>query len=183
MNGLLNVESPQTTTRPAPLDLRSLSRAALVAALAIALPPVFHAVKLGSIFLPMYLPILAGAFFLSPRHAALAGATAPLVSAALTGMPPFYPPVALWMVGELAVAGGVVALVDGRIHPRPVVSVAAGLAAARAVQAVLVFLSAGLMDLPARFLTTAAFVAAWPGMILALLAVPVAVAILRRERT
>lgn len=168
---------------PAPLDLRALSRAALVTALAIALPPVFHAVKLGSVFLPMYLPILAGAFFLPPRHAALAGATAPLVSAALTGMPPFYPPVAFWMVGELAAAGAVVAFVDGRLRAHPVACAAAGLVAARAVQAALVFGSASLMELPPRVLTLATFVSSWPGMLLAIVAVPPAVAILRRNRT
>lgn len=176
------MENPATPGAQNPLDLRSLSRAALIAALAIALPPVFHIFKLGSVLLPMYLPILAGAFFLPPRHAALAGATAPLVSAALTGMPPFYPPVALWMVGELASAGAVVALVDSRLHAPPVVSVAAGLAAARATQAVLVFASATLMELPPRLLTLAAFVAAWPGIVLAIVTVPITVALLRRER-
>lgn len=164
-----------------PLDLRALSRAALVTALAIALPPVFHAVKLGSVFLPMYLPVLAGAFFLPARHAALAGLAAPLLSAALTGMPPFWPPVAAWMAGELSAAGAVVALADGRWRLRPVLSVAAGLAAARLVQAALVLATAGLADLPPRFLTAAAFVASWPGMVLALVAVPAAVALLRRE--
>lgn len=176
------MEDSARTAGPPPLDLRSLSRAALVTALAIALPPVFHAVKLGSVFLPMYLPILAGAFFLSPRHAALAGATAPLVSAALTGMPPFYPPVAFWMVGELAVAGAVVSLVDGRLRAHPVACVAAGLVAARIVQAGLVFTSALLMDLPPRVLTLATFVSSWPGMLLAIAAVPPAIAILRRKR-
>lgn len=154
-----------------------------MAALAVALPPVFHAVKLGSIFLPMYLPILAGAFFLAPRHAALAGAAAPLVSAVLTGMPPFYPPVAFWMVAELATAGAVVSLVDGRLRAPTVASVAAGLAAARAVQALLVFGSAKLMQLPPRFLTLAAFVSSWPGMVVAVVAVPAAVALLRRNRS
>lgn len=165
------------------LDLKAISRAALVTALAIALPPVFHAVKLGSVFLPMYLPILAGAFFLPPRWAAIAGAAAPLISAALTGMPPFYPPVALWMTGELAAAGAVVALVGGSGRRHPVVAVAAGLVAARLVQALLVFGSAMLMELPPRVLTIATFVASWPGMILALVAVPAAVTLLRRDRT
>jgi hypothetical protein len=164
------------------LDLRAISRAALVTALAVALPPVFHAVKLGSVFLPMYLPILGGAFFLPARHAALAGLAAPLLSAALTGMPPLYPPIAFWMAGELSAAGAVVALVDGRLRARPILSVAAGLVAARLVQAILVLATAGLMDLPPRFLTAAAFVASWPGMVLALVAVPAAVALLRRER-
>lgn len=165
------------------LDLKAISRAALVTALAVALPPVFHAVKLGSVFLPMYLPILAGAFFLPPRWAAIAGAAAPLISAALTGMPPFYPPVAFWMTGELAAAGAVVALVGGSRGRHPVVAVAAGLVAARLVQAVLVFASATLMDLPPRVLTLATFVSSWPGMILALVAVPGAVKLLRRERS
>ena len=164
------------------LDLKAISRAALVTALAIALPPVFHAVKLGSVFLPMYLPILAGAFFLPPRWAAIAGAAAPLISAALTGMPPFYPPVALWMTGELAAAGAVVALVGGSGRRHPVVAVAAGLVAARFVQAFLVFGSAMLMELPPRVLTIATFVSSWPGMILALVAVPATVTLLRRER-
>lgn len=169
-----------TAAAAPPLDLRALSRAALVTALAIALPPVFHAVKLGSVFLPMYLPLLAGAFFLPVRHAALAGLAAPLLSAALTGMPPFYPPVALWMAGELSAAGAVVALADGRFGARPIVSVAAGLVAARLVQAALVLATAGLMDLPPRVLTAATFVASWPGMVLALVAVPASVAFLRR---
>lgn len=173
---------PNGDAAAAPLDLRALSRAALVTALAVALPPVFHAVRLGSVFLPMYLPILAGAFFLPVRHAALAGLAAPLLSAALTGMPPLYPPIALWLSGELAAAGGVASLVDARLRPAPVVSVAAGLVAARLVQAALVLATAGLVDLPPRFLTLAAFVASWPGMLLALAAVPAAVALLRRER-
>ncbi len=141
------------------LDLRAISRAAFITALAIAFPTVFHAAKLGSAFLPMYLPILAGAFFLPPGHAAVAGAAAPLLSGLLTGMPPFYPPVALWMAGELAVAGAVVAISNVRFSMRPVLSVAAGLLVARLAQAILVFGSASLMDLPPRVLTLVAFVA------------------------
>ena len=165
-----------------PLDLRAISGAALVTALAVALPPVFHAVRLGPLFLPMYLPVLAGAFFLPPRLAAAAGVAAPLLSAALTGMPPFYPPIAFWLAGELAAAGSVVSALDARFRPAPVLSVAAGLASGRLVQAALVLATAGLVDLPARFLTLAAFVVSWPGMVLALVAVPAAVALLRREQ-
>ena len=175
------METPDPAARGEGLDLRAISRAAFVAALALALPPLFHAVKLGSVFLPMYLPILAGAFVLPPRWAAVAGASAPLISAVLTGMPPFYPPVVFWMIGELAVAGAVVAYTDARFRLHPVASVAAGLVAARVLQAGLVFASASLMELPPRVLTLAAFVASWPGMVLALVAVPATVALLRRK--
>jgi hypothetical protein len=39
------------------------------------------------------------------------------------------------------------------------------------------------MELPPRVLTLATFVSSWPGMLLAIVAVPPAVAILRRNRT
>jgi hypothetical protein len=84
------------------------------------------------------------------------------------------------MTGELASAGAVVALVDSRLRANPLASVATGLVAARVVQAVLVFASATLMNLPPKVLTLATFVASWPGMILALVAVPAAVTLLRR---
>jgi hypothetical protein len=61
------------------LDLREISRAALVTAAGLALPWVFHALRLGHVFLPMYLPLLAGAFALRPRTAVAAAAAPPLV--------------------------------------------------------------------------------------------------------
>jgi hypothetical protein len=59
-------------TEDAGLDLREISRAALVTAAGLALPWVFHARRLGHVFLPMYLPLLAGAFVLKPRTATAA---------------------------------------------------------------------------------------------------------------
>ncbi len=179
-------EDPSLPDEPLPasrLDLQAVSRAALITALAVGLPPVFHMLKLGAIFLPMYLPILAGAFFLPWRWAAATGAAAPLISALMTGMPPFYPPVAVWLAGELLTAGCVTSLVNGRFRVPSVVSVGTGLIAARAVQALLVFFTASWMDLPPRMLTLAAFAGSWPGMVLALLAVPAAVALIKKDST
>lgn len=176
------MEVPVTTAGEPALDLSVLSRAALVTALAIALPPLFHAVRLGSVFLPMYLPVLAGAFFLPPRWAAVAGASAPLLSAFMTGMPPLFPPIALWMMADLAVASAVVALVDSRLRVHPVASLSAGLAVGRFVQALAVFATASVLDLPKHFLTAASFVASWPGMVLALVSIPAAVTLVRRRK-
>jgi hypothetical protein len=97
-------------TEEAGLDLREISRAALVTAAGLALPWVFHALRLGHVFLPMYLPLLAGAFVLRPRTAAAAAVATPLVSAAVTGMPPFFPPIAAWMAIELGLMAGLAAL-------------------------------------------------------------------------
>lgn len=162
------------------LDLRAISRVALITALALVLPPIFHALRLGHVFLPMYLPILAGAFFLRPRAAAAAGLAAPLVSAAVTGMPPLFPPIALWMALELACTAALLSVLDRR-RWAPWLSLVVALALGRGVYAGLVFVTARWLALPAGLLTLAALLAAWPGLLLALAAVPATVRLLRRE--
>ncbi len=166
--------------QPAALDLRAISRVALVTALALVLPPVFHALRLGHVFLPMYLPILAGAFFLGPRAAAAAGLAAPAISALATGMPPLVPPVAAWMAVELGVMAALVSALDRRRWP-PWSCLLVALVVGRALYGGLVFATAQWLALPASLVTLAALLVAWPGMLLALLAVPATVRLLRRE--
>lgn len=162
------------------LDLRSISRAALVTAAALALPIAFHALRLGHVFLPMYLPILAGACFLRPGWAALAGTVAPLVSAALTGMPPVFPPVALWMAIELAAMAWLVSTLARRRRVPTALAVAVALVVGRGLYALLIFATGRWLDLPAGALTLISLLAGWPGMLLAITTVPLAVASLRR---
>ena len=76
--------------------------AAITAACAVVIPVLFHLVGLGSIFLPMFLPLSIGAYFLTPFFALLTGTIAPLTSSLLTGMPPLYPPIAIIMMIELS---------------------------------------------------------------------------------
>lgn len=165
---------------PTPLDLRSISRAAVVTALGLVLPPVFHALHLGHVFLPMYLPILAGAFLLRPGWAATVGVVTPLVSAAVTGMPPLMPPVALWMAVELGVMGALAAFLSRRLRWPVWLDVAIVLVVGRVVYLGLVFLTAGWMNLPPRLLTAASLVAGWPGMLLAMVVVPAVIHLTRR---
>ncbi len=84
------------------LRIKNTLLMAVFTGLGIAIPILFHLLGLGSVFLPMFLPLAIGAFFLSPLNAFIIGFTTPLVSALLTGMPPFYPPVAFVMMAELA---------------------------------------------------------------------------------
>jgi hypothetical protein len=163
----------------APLELRAISRAAVVAALALVLPPAFHALHLGHVFLPVYLPILAGAFLLPPRWAAAVGLATPLVSAVTTGMPPFMPPIAIWMALELGLMGGLAALLHRRLHWPPWLVVPIILVLGRVVYLGLVFVTAGWLSLPARLLTLAALLSGWPGMVLAVLVVPPSVRLAR----
>ena len=164
------------------LDLREISRAALVTAAGLSLPWIFHALRLGHVFLPMYLPLLAGAFVLRPRTAAAAALATPLVSAAATGMPPFFPPVAPWMAVELALMAGLASLLHRRRALPPWAIVAIVLVIGRLSYAALVYGTALWLKLPAGVMTIASLLAGWPGMILALVAVPSTVRLLPATR-
>ena len=67
----------------------------LTVAGAIILPQILHGLgallgvggKLGSIFLPMYLPVLIIGFYRGPIPGAIVGIMAPIISYAITGMP------------------------------------------------------------------------------------------------
>jgi hypothetical protein len=162
------------------LDLRDISRAALVTAAGLALPWVFHVLRLGHLFLPMYLPLLAGAFFLRPRTAVAAAVATPLVSAAATGMPPLFPPVAPWMAVELGLMAGLAAVLHQTRRLPPWMVVAIVLVVGRAAYALLVYATGLWLSLPAGLLTVASLLAGWPGMILALVSVPAAVKLMER---
>jgi len=83
---------------------RDLTLGGLLGALAIALPLAFHGLGpgVGPVLLPMYLPILALGLLVRWPTALAVAVTAPLLSSALTGMPPLAPPIAFLMAIELA---------------------------------------------------------------------------------
>lgn len=89
---------------------------AITAACAVVLPVLFHLLGLGSIFLPMFIPLSIGAYFLSPGYAFLTGAIAPITSTLLSGMPPLYPPIAIIMIVELSIFCSVISLLKHRLN-------------------------------------------------------------------
>lgn len=95
---------------------------ALCVAIGILLPMVFHMVPVantGAVFIPMHIPVLICGFLCGWPYGALCGITVPLLSSALTGMPPLFP-VAVSMVFELcaygALAGLLYKLTKGKIY-------------------------------------------------------------------
>lgn len=155
------------------LTPRELAYSGLFGAAALLLPVVFHAVRLGHVFMPMYLPLLALGFFIRPLPAALTALVTPLFSALVTGMPPLYPPVAVLMALELAGMTFVIAAARAR-WPRayePLVLVPV-LLAGRVAYVAMAYLTARLLDLPAGFVAGLSLLAGWPGVLLALLVVP-----------
>lgn len=152
--------------------LRSMVISAVMAALGIVLPMVFHATGLGSHFLPMLLPLLLNAFLSSPGWAMFTAAVVPWVSAFATGMPPIYPPVALVMSAEAltmaAVAGTVYRFSRGRVLP----ALFAGIASDRVMSFAMTMLLSPLFHLPAKVVAIGAFVHGVPGVVLQLAVIP-----------
>ena len=155
---------------------RALAHCAVFGAAALLLPLVFHLLRLGSLFMPMYIPLVALAFFAPPLPAALTAFLVPLLSAAASGMPPWYPPVALWMAVELAAMVFLVSW-SRRIWPRgnEWAILAPVLLLGRLLFSLQVYGWARVAGLPAGFLASFSFLGGWPGLVLILAVVPGAV--------
>jgi thiamine transporter ThiT len=160
---------------------RDLAYSALFGAAALLLPTLFHLVHLGHVFMPMYLPLVALAFFVRPFPACLTGLLVPLLSGAVTGMPPFYPPIAVCMAAELASMG---ALISGvrRVWPRAndVLVLVPVLIFGRILNVGLAYACALLVHLPPAFVAGLSFFSGWPGIALMVVVVPAVASVGRR---
>ncbi len=102
-----------TTNSSGRVPTGTLTGTALLLALGVVLPIVFHAFPLGGrIFLPMHLPTFVAGLVLGPVAGLVVGAGSPIVSGLLTGRPTVFYMVP--MVFELATYG----LVVGLLRPR-----------------------------------------------------------------
>jgi hypothetical protein len=136
------------------LASRDLAYCGLFGAAALLLPILFHAVHLGHVFMPMYLPLVCLGFFARPVPTAVTALLSPLLSAAIFGMPPFFPPVASSMALELATMA-VPVLLLGRV-----------------LYVVFVYATALLIELPPKFMAGLSLLGGWPGLILMVIVVP-----------
>ncbi len=158
------------------LTPREMAFCGLFGASALLLPLLFHVVHLGHVFMPMYLPLVALAFFTRPIPAAATACLVPLLSGAVTGMPPFFPPMALFMAVELALMSGSIAAVHRRWpHLNTWFLLVPTLILGRVVYVGLVYLVSRFIALPAAFMAGVSFFSGWPGIILMIVIVPVVV--------
>ncbi len=152
---------------------RELAMCGLFGAAGLLLPVLFHALHLGHIFMPMYLPLLALGFFVSPAPAALTALVVPLLSGVVTGMPPFYPPVAVLMAIELSIMAALLALACKK-RPKlnewlvliPVLFIG------RILYVAMIYGVSLVIELPAAFVAGASFISGWPGLILMMIVIP-----------
>ena len=157
------------------LTLREIVWSALCIALGLAMPAVFHAVGLGTAFLPMFLPVMAAGLLLRPLPAGLVGAATPMTAALLLGMPPLMPPVALVMAVEGVVLGAVASLLYRRLKWSIFGAAAAAVLGERVVMVLLTMALAPLFGLPGRLAAVGLLAQGLPGVGLLILAVPLLV--------
>lgn len=155
------------------LSPREVARCGVFGAAALLLPVIFHVVHLGRVFMPMYLPLMALAFFVRPSAAACTALTVPVLSGLVTGMPPFYPPVAPVMALELAAMVFVVGGLRRRFARIPVwLCLSIALAAGRCLNVALMYGAAKVLDLPPRFVAGLSLLGGWPGLVLMMAVIP-----------
>ena len=155
------------------LTPRELAYCGLFGAAALLLPILFHVLRLGHVFMPMYLPLVTLAFFVRPLPAAVTAVLAPLLSGAMTGMPPFFPPVAVCMAIELSAMAALIAWLMAR-WPRANewLVLTTVLLLGRVLYAGLVYGFSLIIALPAGFMAGLSFVTGWPGLVLMVVVVP-----------
>jgi len=157
---------------PAP-SYRDIAYSGLFGAAALLLPTVFHLIHLGHVFMPMYLPLVALAFFVRPAFAMLTGFIVPILSGAMTGMPPFYPPIAFCMAIEIATMAGLIASARRKWpNLRPLLPLITALVVGRVIYTALAYGLALALHLPAKFVAGLSLLAGWPGIVLMLVVIP-----------
>jgi hypothetical protein len=144
----------------------------LFMALALVFPIIFHALGLGSAFLPMFYPIIAAGFLVALPVAMVVGVMSPLVSGLITGMPPFFPPIGLIMMFEGAVLTVVPALLYRRLRTNAWLTTIITMAADRLLLLFLVLFFSAALKLPEGVLSAAVLINGIPGTVLILVLIP-----------
>lgn len=129
----------------------------------------------------MFYPILAAGFLTPSPIALTVGLLSPFVSSFLTGMPPLYPPMAFVISVEGAALGSLPSILHRRLGAGVRISLAAALAAERAVLLAAIAAVARWLDLPAGFLGWAAFLRSLPGVIVIFAIFPPLIAAVERK--
>jgi hypothetical protein len=165
------------------IDTANVIIAVIFSGLSIALPMVFHLLGLGSVFLPMYIPLAVGSFMLSARNSVMAGFFTPLASSLLTGMPPLFPPIAPIMMIQLSVFCLLISffshssvLHGGVISRIKILSILlCAIVADRIIMALLYMVLLPLLEIRSSIVTAFDLLKGMPGIILMCVIVPVLV--------
>lgn len=168
------------------INTRKLVYTALCITLGLILPQVNKlapGMNLGTIILPMHLPVLLAGFLCGIPYAAFTGAILPLLSLAFNGFPIFYP-VGISMMFELGSYGVITAILyqytKGKVYPSLIGAMIGGRIVMGVVNGIL-YAMVG-WEYGIKLFLTAAFVTALPGIILQLIIIPTILYSLKKAR-
>lgn len=197
---------PDRHERRARISTRAITGTALLLAMGVVLPIVFHAIPLGGrIFLPMHIPVLIAGLVLGPVPGLVVGVGSPVAGALITGRPTVL--YLIPMVFELAAYGLVAGLLRRRLASlfgaagargwtgriagiaspagaAVVLALVGAMVAGRAIWLGVVVWLAPLLGISARTVAAAlaALGAGWIGMIIHVAVIPAIVRAIERPR-
>ena len=166
-------------------SIKRMTLAAVCVALCVVLPIAFHSIpNAGNVFLPMHIPVLICGMICGWPYGFLCGLMGPLVSSALTGMPPIaYLPS---MMVECGVYGLVSGLMLKAVHTKSTygdlyISLVTAMLAGRVVSGI----AKALIFTPGMAMSAwvaASFVTTLPGIVIQLVFLPTVVFTLMKAR-
>lgn len=171
---------------------KKLVLSALLLAVALLLPSLFTGgnQELGMVLSPMHIPVLIAGFTIGAPYAAAVGALTPVLRSLLFGAPPFIP-LALAMLFEMSVYGlaaGFFFTLSGKrlnnLYCRTYLTLACAMLAGRLVFGMamaLLLMSNGAVYSMEAFIS-AAFIRAFPGIVLHILLIPLIIIALVKAR-
>lgn len=169
------------------VSVRTIVLSGLFLALCMVLPFLTGQIpEIGSMLLPMHLPVLIAGFVCGAPYAAAIGFVAPFLRFALFGMPPVFPTGASMAI-EMAVYGFVCGALfnalsrkNASIYASLILSMIAGRIAWGVAQYFFLMMNGSAMTVKAFW--AGAVLNAWPGIVLQIVLVPVIVMALKRAK-
>ena len=150
-------------------------------ALGVLFPMLFHGVGVGAVFLPMFWPIAAAAFFLDLPIALVAALLTPLVSSLITGMPPVSPPILQIIALELVVLASTIVLFYRRTRLGLLWPLLFGLILSRIILILIVTIFAPFLGLPPQLFSLTVVMQGMPGVIAIVILVPLIINRIKHE--
>jgi hypothetical protein len=163
------------------LVYRYIPLAALFSALGVIFPIFFHLVGLGSTFLPMFLPLIAGSTLIPPVLAVIIAIITPLISFLFTGMPPLYPPILPVMLVELIIICAITSWLYFRQHLSIWLTLVISMAADRLVLFLFILWLAPLLGFPEKIYSIGAVLHGIPGIVLIFVVIPIMLRFLKEK--
>ena len=166
-------------------SIKNMTLTAVCIALCVVLPIAFHSIPdAGSVFLPMHIPVLICGMICGWPYGFICGLMGPLVSSALTGMPPIA--ILPAMMLECGTYGMVAGIMLKLVHTKNTygdlyIALVTAMLAGRVMSGV----AKALIFMPGMSMTawiTASFITALPGILIQLVFLPSVVLTLMKAR-